>query len=95
MVWNRRSMIKPLKGKNFANILSDGRDEIHYKDKISDLMVKTAAEKNKLKTVKRKNAIIFNENGTEIARLVDKNLLIIKKEANKKISLNLASDLKG
>lgn len=93
MVWNRRSTIKPLKGKNFANVLSDGRDEIHYKSKISDSNVKTAAEKNGLEVVKRKNALLFTKNGLELARLVDNNLLIIKKEAKKKTALNLASDL--
>lgn len=95
MVWSRRSIIKEKKGSGFANVLADGRSEIHYKSKISEDKIKSSAEKNKLEAVKRKNAIIFTKNGEEIARLVDYNLLIIRKEADKRIGLSLAEELES
>jgi|GEM_PF-3539785 hypothetical protein len=94
MVWSRRSIIKEKKGRvGFANVLADGRNEIHYKSQIPVAKIKESAEKNNLEVVKRKNALIFTKNGFEIARLLDYNLLIIKKEADKRVALSLAEDL--
>lgn len=93
MVWSRRSIIKEKKGNGFANVLADGRSEIHYNGKISESKIESSAGKNNLEVVKRKNAIIFTKNGEEIAKLIDYNLLIIRKEADKRIGLSLAEDL--
>ncbi len=94
MAWTRRSIIKQKKGgEGSANILANGEKTIKYGKKITTEKIRNAAESNGLEIQKRKNATIFLKNKKEVAKLVDQNLLIIKKEADSKLALSLAADL--